>query len=52
MQTTATPTRRILVKLRAATLESRREDLSVLSYLSLLRVSNDNPFSELLFRTT
>jgi len=37
--------------MRAATLESRLEELGVLRSFSRPRVSNDNPFSEALFRT-
>jgi transposase InsO family protein len=37
--------------MRAATLESRLEELGVLRSFSRPRVSNDNPFSESLFRT-
>jgi transposase InsO family protein len=37
--------------MRAATLESRLEVLGVLRSFSRLRISNDNPFSESLFRT-
>jgi len=37
--------------MRAATLESRLEDLGVLRSFSRPRVSNDNPYSESLFRT-
>ena len=37
--------------MRAATLESRLEQLGVLRSLSRPRVSNDNPYSESLFRT-
>jgi transposase InsO family protein len=37
--------------MRAATLESRLEELSVLRSFSRPRVSNDNPYSESLFRT-
>jgi transposase InsO family protein len=37
--------------MRAATLESRLEELGVLRSFSRLRVSNDNPYSELLFHT-
>ena len=37
--------------MRAATLESRLEELGVLRSLSRPRVSNDNPYSESLFRT-
>jgi hypothetical protein len=37
--------------LRAATLESRLEELGVLRSFSSPRVSNDNPYSESLFRT-
>jgi hypothetical protein len=37
--------------MRAATLESRLEELGVLRSFSRSRVSNDNPYSELLFRT-
>ena len=47
----ATPSRRLLEELRAATLESRLEELGVLRSFSRLRVSNDNPYSESLFRT-
>ena len=36
---------------RAATLESRLEELGVLRSFSRPRVSNDNPYSESLFRT-
>jgi transposase InsO family protein len=38
--------------MRAATLESRLEELGVLRSFSRPRVSNDNPYSESLFRTT
>ena len=51
MPTTATPSRRLLEELRAATLESRLEELGVLRSFSRPRVSNDNPYSESLFRT-
>jgi hypothetical protein len=51
MPTTATPSRRLLAELRAATLESRLEELGVLRSFSRPRVSNDNPYSESLFRT-
>jgi transposase InsO family protein len=44
--------RRLLEELRAATLESRLEELGVLRSFSRPRVSNDNPYSESLFRTT
>jgi putative transposase len=37
--------------MRATTLESRLEDLAVLRSFSTPRVSNDNPYSESLFRT-
>jgi putative transposase len=37
--------------MRAATLDSRLEELSVLRSFSRPRVSNDNPYSEPLFRT-
>ena len=37
--------------MRAATLESRLEELGVLRSFSRPRVSNDNPYSEALFRT-
>ena len=37
--------------MRAATLESRLEELEVLRFFSRPRVSNDNPYSESLFRT-
>ena len=37
--------------MRAATLESRLEKLGVLRSFSRPRVSNDNPYSESLFRT-
>jgi transposase InsO family protein len=37
--------------MRVATLESRLEELGVLSSFSRPRVSNDNPYSESLFRT-
>ena len=51
MPTTATPSRTLLEELRAATLESRLEELGVLRSFSRPRVSNDNPYSESLFRT-
>lgn len=51
MPTTATPSRRLLAELRAATLESRLEELGVLRSFSRPRVSNDNPYSESLFHT-
>ena len=51
MPTTETPSRRLLEELRAATLESRLEELGVLRSFSRPRVSNDNPYSESLFRT-
>jgi transposase InsO family protein len=37
--------------MRAATLESRLEELGVLRSFSRPRVSNDNPYSESMFRT-
>jgi putative transposase len=37
--------------MRSATLETRPEELGVLRSFSWPRVSNDNPFSEVLFRT-
>ena len=37
--------------MRAATLESRLEELGVLRWFSRPRVSNDNPYSEPLFKT-
>jgi transposase InsO family protein len=37
--------------MRAATLESRLEELGVLRSFSRSRVSNDNPYSESMFRT-
>jgi transposase InsO family protein len=37
--------------MRAATLESRMEELGVLRSFSRPRVSNDNPYSESLFHT-
>jgi len=39
------PSRRLLEELRAATLESRLEELGVLRSFSRPRVSNDNPYS-------
>jgi hypothetical protein len=45
------PSRRLLEELRAATLESRLEELGVLRSFSRPRVSNDNPYCESLFRT-
>jgi transposase InsO family protein len=45
------PSRRLLEELRAATLESRLEELGVLRSFSRPRVSNDNPYSESLFCT-
>ena len=51
MPITAMPSRRLLEELRAATLESRLEELGVLRSFSRPRVSNDNPYSEALFRT-
>jgi transposase InsO family protein len=45
------PSRRLLEELRASTLESRLEELGVLRSFSRPRVSNDNPYSESLFRT-
>ena len=38
--------------MRAATLESRLEELGVLRLFSRPRVSNDNPYSESLLRTS
>ena len=52
MPITAMPRRRLLEELRGATLESRLEELGVLRSFSRPRVSNDNPCSESLFRTT
>jgi putative transposase len=37
--------------MRAATMETRLEELGVLRSFSRTRVSNDNPYSESLFRT-
>jgi transposase InsO family protein len=37
--------------MRGATLESRLEEMGVLRSFSRPRVSNDNPYSESLFRT-
>ena len=51
MPTTAMPSRRLLEELRAATIESRLEELGVLRSLSRPRLNNDNPFSESLFHT-
>jgi transposase InsO family protein len=51
MPITATRSRRLFEELRAATLESRLEELGVLRSFSRPRVSNDNPYSESLFRT-
>ena len=51
MPTTATPSRRLLEELRAATLDSRLEELGVLRSSMSPRVSNDNPYFESLFRT-
>jgi transposase InsO family protein len=51
MPSTATPSCGLLEELRAATLENRLEELGVLRSFSRPRVSNDNPFSESLFRT-
>ena len=48
---TATRSHRLLEELRASTLESRLEELGVLRSFSRPRVSNDNPYSESLFRT-
>jgi hypothetical protein len=45
------PSRRLLEELRGATLESRLEEMGVLRSFSRPRVSNDNPYSESLFRT-
>jgi hypothetical protein len=45
-----TPSRRLLEELRAATLESRLEELGVLSPFSVPRVSNKNRYTESLFR--
>ena len=51
MPTTAMLSRRLLEELRAATLESLLEELGVLRTFSRPRVSNDNPYSDSLFRT-
>lgn len=51
MQAKVTPSRRLLEELRAATLESRLDELGVLRSISCPRVSNDNPYSESLFHT-
>jgi putative transposase len=51
MPTTVTPSRRLLEELRAATLESRLKELGILRSFSRPRVSNENPYSETLFRT-
>ena len=51
MPITATRSHRLLEELRAATLEVRLEELGVLQSFSRPRVSNDNPYSESLFRT-
>ena len=51
MPTTATPSRRLLEELRAPTLESRLEEQGVLRSFSRPRVSNDNPYTESVFRT-
>jgi len=45
------PNRRLLEELRTGTLESRLEEMGVLRSFSRPRVSNDNPYSESLFRT-
>lgn len=45
----AVSSRRPLDELRAATLESRLEELGVLRTFSRPRVSKDNPYSEPLF---
>jgi putative transposase len=45
------PNRRLLAELCGATLESRLEEMGVLRSFSGPRVSNDNPYSESLFRT-
>jgi len=42
---------RLLEELRAATLEVRLEELGVLRSFARPRVSNNNPYNELLFRT-
>ena len=46
-----TPSRRPLEELQAATLDSRLEELDMLRSVSRPRVSNNNPYSESLFRT-
>jgi hypothetical protein len=51
MSITATPSRELLAELRAATLESRQEELGVLRSFPRPRMSHDNPFSESLLRT-
>jgi hypothetical protein len=51
MPTTATPSRRLLEELLAPTLESRLEEQGVVRSFSRPRVSNDNPYTESLFRT-
>ena len=45
------PSRRLLAELRGATMESRLEEMGMLRSFSRPRVSNDNPYSESLFRT-
>ena len=45
------PSRRLLEELRGATLEARLEEMGVLRSFSRPKVSNDNPYSESLFRT-
>ena len=45
------PSRRLLEELRGATPESKLEEMGVLRSFSRPRVSNDNPYSESLFRT-
>jgi hypothetical protein len=48
----ATPSRKLLEELRAATLESRLEELGVLRSFSRPRGWNDNPDSKSLLRAT
>jgi hypothetical protein len=45
------PSRRLFEVLRATTLEARLEELDILSPFLRPRVSDDNPYSESLFRT-
>ncbi len=49
--TTTRPSRCLLAEWRAATLESRQEELGVLRSICRPRVSSDNLYSESLFRT-